>query len=120
MEISNFKLVMKFLFGGGVTGVVEYVLDVLKNYLASLSETTKDRIQSALNLALKVASVLEAVKVLIPTKWQTAYGKTITAVHTTIVALSNLELTKDEVDTILDDLVAAIAAWKSPDDETCV
>ena len=120
MEISKFKLVVKYLFGGGVSGVVEYVLDILKNYLSSLSETTKDKIQSALNLALKVSSVLEAVKVLIPTKWQTAYGKTLTAVHTTIVALNGLELTKDEVYTIIDDLSAAIEAWKSPDDETCV
>ena len=119
MEISKFKLVVKYLFGGGVSGVVEYVLDILKNYLSSLSDTTKGKIQSALNLALKVISVLEAVKILIPTKWQTAYGRTIAAVNSTASALADLELTKDELDTIIDDLSAAIDAWKSPDDETC-
>ena len=44
----------------------------------------------------------------------------IAAVNSTASALADLELTKDELDTIIDDLSAAIDAWKSPDDETCV
>jgi len=120
MEISKFKLTLKFLFGGGVSGVVEYVLETLKNYLASLTDTTKEKIQSALNLAKKVLATLKAFKWLIPSKWQTAYDKTIESVEEVVTDLGDLEITKEELDIIIDKVVAAINAWKSPDDETCV
>lgn len=120
MKISNWKLVTKFLFGGGVSGVIEYALEVLKNALSALSVGTKDRIRAALNLALKVLSVLEAVKVLVPTKWQSAYVLTIVAVEYCCSALADLEITKDELDIVCDKIAAAYDAWRSPDDETCV
>jgi len=120
MNISNWKLISKFLFGGGVSGVIEYVLEVLKNALASLTDTTKDKIQAVLNLSLKVLSVLEAVKVLVPTKWQTAYTLTIAAVEACVSSLTDLEITKEELDVVCDKITAAYNAWRSPDDETCV
>lgn len=120
MNISRFKLVMSFLFGGGISGVVEYVLGVLKRALDGLTDTTKAKIQAALNLSMKVLSILEAVRILVPTKWQTAYAKTIEAVKETVSSLSDLDLTKDELGIICDRVTAAIDAWKSPDDETCV
>lgn len=120
MNISKFKLIISFLFGGGVSGVVEYALGVLKRALDGLTDTTRTKIQSALNLSMKVLSILEAVKILVPTKWQTAYAKTIEAVKETVKSLSDLDLTKDELDVICDRVTAAIDAWKSPDDETCV
>ena len=120
MNISKFKLVISFLFGGGVSGVIEYALGVLKRALDGLTDATRTKIQAALNLALKVLSVLEAVRILVPTKWQTAYAKTIEAVKETVSSLSDLDLTKDELGIICDRVTAAIAAWKSPDDETCV
>lgn len=120
MNISKFKLVMSFLFGGGVSGVIEYALGVLKRTLDGLTDTTRTKIQAALNLSMKVLSVLEAVRILVPTKWQTAYAKTVEAVKETVSALSDLDLTKDELTVICDRVTAAIDAWKSPDDETCV
>ena len=120
MNISKFKLVMSFLFGGGVSGVVEYALGVLKRALDGLTDTTRTKIQAVLNLSLKVPSILEVCKILVPVKWQTAYAKTVDAVKETVAALSDLDLTKDELDVICDRVTAAIAAWKSPDDETCV
>jgi len=120
MNISNWKLVTTFLFGGGVSGVIEYVLEVLKNALASLTDTSKAKIQAVLNLALKVLSVLEAVKILVPTKWQSAYTLTIAAVSECVSSLTDLELTKPELDIICDKITAAVKAWKSPDDDTCV
>lgn len=120
MNISTFKLVMSFLFGGGVSGIIEYALGVLKRALDGLTYTTKAKIQAALNLSMKVLSILEAVKILVPTKWQSAYAKTIEAVKETVSALSDLDLTKDELDIICGRVTAAIDAWKSPDDETCV
>lgn len=120
MNISNWKLISKFLFGGGVSGVIEYVLEVLKNALASLTDTTKEKIQAVLNLSLKVLSVLGAVKVLVPTKWQTAYTLTIAAVEACVSSLTDLEITKEELDVVCDKITAAYNAWRSPDDATCV
>lgn len=120
MNISKFKLVMSFLFGGGVSGVIEYALGVLKRTFDGLTDTTRTKIQAALNLSMKVLSVLEAVRILVPTKWQTAYAKTVEAVKDTVSALSDLDLTKDELTIICDRVTAAIDAWESPDDETCV
>lgn len=120
MKISTFKVVWKFLFGGGASGVVEYVLDVLRNALSGLGDTTKEKIQGALNLALKSLSVLEAVRIFVPTKWQTAYAKTLDAVRETIKSLEDLDLTKDELSIIVDKVTAAVNAWKGEDDETCV
>lgn len=120
MNISKLTLAWKFIFGGGVSGVIEYVLGVLKTALGSLNETTKTKIQAVLNLSMKVLSILQVVQCLVPVKWQTAYAKTIEAVNATVQALTDFEITKNELTIIYDRVSAAVAAWKQPDDETCV
>lgn len=119
MEISKFKVVMKYLFGG-TSSVVEYVLGVLNKALASISDTKKEKVQGVLNVAIRVLSVLTAIKWLVPTKWQTAYGKTLFAVQEIVDSLSDLAITKDELAIVADKCKVALDAWKSPDDETCV
>ena len=119
MNISKFKIVWKYLFGG-TSSVVEYVLGVLNKALSSIGETSKEKVQACLNTAIRVLSVLNAIKWLVPTKWQTAYGNTIFAVQGVVDSLSDLEITKDELTIVADRCKAALAAWKSPDDDTCV
>ena len=119
MNISKFKIVWKYLFGG-TSSVVEYVLGVLNKALSSFGETSKEKVQACLNTAVRVLAVLTAIKWLVPTKWQTAYGNTIFAVQGVVDSLSDLEITKDELTTVADRCKAALDAWKSPDDETCV
>ena len=119
MNISKFKIVWKYLFGG-TPSVVEYVLGVLNKALSSIGETSKEKVQACLNTAIRVLAVLTAIKWLVPTKWQTAYGNTIFAVQGVVDSLSDLEITKDELTTVADRCKVALAAWKSPDDETCV
>ena len=119
MNISKFKIVIKYIFGG-TSAVVEYVLGVLNKALSSIGETSKEKVQACLNTAVRVLAVLTAIKWLVPTKWQTAYGNTIFAVQGVVDSLSDLEITKDELTTVADRCKAALAAWKSPDDETCV
>lgn len=119
MNISKFKIVWKYLFGG-TSSVVEYVLGVLNKALSSIGETRKEKVQACLNTAIRVLAVLTAIKWLVPTKWQTAYGNTIFAVQGVVDSLSDLEITKDELTTVADRCKAALDAWKSPDDETCV
>lgn len=120
IKISKFRLITAFIFGGGFCGIIKYSLDVLKRALDGLTNTTRTKIQAALNLSMKVLSILEAVKCFVPTKWQTAYKKTIEAIAVAVDSLSDLDLTTDEFDIICDRVTEAIDAWESPDDETCV
>lgn len=119
MNISKFKIVWKYLFGG-TSSVVEYVLGVLNKALSSIGETSKEKVQACLNTAIRVLSVLTAIKWLVPTKWQTAYGNTIFAVQGVVDSLSDLEITKDELGIVADRCKSALDSWRTPDDGTCV
>ena len=92
MNISKWKIVWNFITGGGV-GVVDYLLTVLKNALNGLGDATKEKIQAILNLAMKILSIAQAVRIFIPVKYQLAYDLTIKALQTLIAALQDLEIT---------------------------
>lgn len=119
MNISKWKVVWKFITGGGV-GVVDYLLTVLKNALNGLGNVTKEKIQAVLNLAMKILSIAQAVRIFIPVKYQVAYDLTIKAIHTLIASLQDLEITGAELYALINGYNEAYAAWMSPDDETCV
>ena len=119
MNISKWKVVWNFITGGGV-GVVDYLLTVLKNALNGLGSATKEKIQAVLNLAMKILSIAQAVRIFIPVKYQLAYDLTIKAIQTLIAALQDLEITGTELKALVDGYNEAYAAWMSPDDETCV
>lgn len=114
------KYAWKLLFGGGVSGIIEEQLQALRDYLAGLGDVTREKVRGALNLALKSLSVLKAVQIFVPAKWQTAYAKTLEAVQCAVSALEDLDLTRDELDIIVDKVTAAYDAWRGDDDETCV
>lgn len=119
MNISKWKVVWNFITGGGV-GVVDYLLTVLKNALNGLGDATKEKIQAVLNLAMKILSIAQAVRIFVPVKYQLAYDLTIKAIRTLIAALQDLEITGTELKALVDGYNEAYAAWMSPDDETCV
>lgn len=124
--MSTIKLGWKALcgflnpFGSVAESLIDYALGVLKNAAASLSDGTREKIQAALNTAQRVLSVLTAVKWLVPTKWQTAYAQTLSAVAAVVNSLTDLELTADELKAVQQSISAAIAAWNDEDDDTCV
>ena len=118
LEVSKIKLAWKWLTGG-VGNVADYLLDLLNNALANLDAEKKDDIQAVVNLANKVAATLVAFGWLVPSKWQTAYTSTIAAVNEVIKAIEDLKLTADELASISTCFATCVAAWKSPDDETC-
>ena len=126
MAISKFKLAMKAIggalnpFGSAAGSVADYLLDVLNNALKNLDKDNKEKMQAVLNMAKKVMSILKAVAWLIPTKWQTAYGKTLEAVSMAVDALEDMEIVKNEPEIISQAFSDAVAAWKGPDDATCV
>lgn len=119
MSISKWKIVWNFITGGGV-GVVDYLLTVLKNTLNGLGDVTKEKIQAVLNLAMKILSVAQAVRIFIPVKYQLAYDLTIKTLQTLIASLQDLEITGTELKALIDGYNEAYAAWMAPDDETCV
>lgn len=119
MNISKWKVVWSFITGGG-TGVVDYLLGLLKQALDNLSNPTKEKIQAVLNFTVKILSVLKAVQIFIPVKWQVAYMLTIRMVEQIVDSLQDLEVTGAELKAIVDGYNEAYAAWMGPDDETCV
>ena len=119
MNISKWKVVWNFITGGGV-GVVDYLLTVLKTALNGLGDATKEKIQAVLNLAMKILSIAQAVRIFIPIKYQLAYDLTIKALQTLIASLQDLEITGTELKSLIEGYNEAYAAWMSPDDDTCV
>lgn len=119
LSINKIKLVWNFIFGGGTSGIVKYLLTSLKNAFASLPDTTKEKIQAVLNFTKKILSVLSAIRIFIPTKWQTAYDKTLDAINEIVDSLADLEITKEELDGIIQKIGDAIKYWTDDDDETC-
>lgn len=119
MNISKWKVVWNFITGGGV-GVVDYLLTVLKNTLNGFGDVTKEKIQAVLNLAMKILSIAQAVRIFIPVKYQLAYDMTIKALQTLIASLQDLEVTGEELKAIINGYNEAYAAWMGPDDATCV
>ena len=117
--MSKFKLLIKYLLSG-ISGVVEYLLGLLNSALASIDPAKKEKIQHALNVAEQVLAALQTLKFLCPTKWQTAYQKTVLATQAVVFALADLVLTQDELNGIAKDFNAACLEWNGDDDETCV
>ena len=126
MAISKFKLAMKAIggalnpFGSAAASVADYLLDVTNNALKSIDKSNKERIQAVLNTVKKVLAILRAIEWLIPTKWQTAYGKTLQAVGMVAEALADMEIGRNEPELIRQAFEEAVEAWKGPDDNTCV
>ena len=119
MNISKWKIVWNFITGGS-TGVVDYLLTVLKNALNGLGDVTKEKIQAVLNLTMKILSIAQAVRIFIPVKYQFAYDLTIKALQTLTASMQDLELTGAELQALVGGYNEAYAAWMSSDDETCV
>ena len=116
--MSRLKLLIKLVFGIG--NAVSYALGRLNIAIAAIDPAKKEKIQHALNVAEQVLSVLQTLKFLCPTKWQTAYQKTVLATQAVVFSLSDLVLTQEELVVICNDFNAALVEWNGEDDETCV
>ncbi|MBO7686924.1 MAG: hypothetical protein J6V72_11105 [Kiritimatiellae bacterium] len=116
--MSRLKLLIKLVFGIG--SAVSYALEVLNRAIAGIDPAKKEKIQHALNVAEQVLSVLQTLKFLCPTRWQTAYAKSVLAVQEVVFALADLAITEEEPKNIASDFDAAVIEWNGDDDETCV
>lgn len=119
MKISKLTMAWKYLFGG-VGSVVDYLLDILNQALSKVDTKKKEQVQGVLNIAEKVFAMLRSFQWLCPTKWQSAYAETISAVEVITFVMDDFVLTSEEFSKVKATFSAAVDAWKSPDDETCV
>lgn len=114
MNISKFKLAVKYLFGG-IDSVVEYLLGIVNAALAKIDPYNRAKVAAAFNTAQKVLSTLSAFQWLCPTKWQSAYSVTIQSVKAVVDVLADMEITADDLSRIKDAFNAAVTAWRTGD-----
>ena len=112
MNISKFKLVWKFLTGGG-TGVVDYVLDVGNTIADRLPDAKRDEIGGYLATARRVLDTMGAVSWLCPKKWLDAYEGTVAAFGALVAALGDLKVTKEEIAEVSNAFRRAYAAGRA-------
>lgn len=114
MNISKFKVAIKYLFGG-MESVVDYLLDIANAALAAIDPDKRAKVAAAYNTISRVASTLLAFKWLCPTKWQSAYEMTIMAVSDTASALEDFKIETAELTKVKDAFSAAVTAWRGGD-----
>ena len=107
-------------WGSAFDSVSSYAMDMLNEMLGKIDPKNKANVQAALNVAIKVVSVLSSLSWLCPVKWQTAFKETIEAAESVVSALEDLNITDDEFKKVRSEFDDAVKAWKSPDDNTCV
>ena len=112
LNISKFALVWKFLTGGR-EGVLDYALDCANNFAAKIPDAKQEDIKGYLETAQKVLDTLSGLSWLCPKKWMLAYGHTVAAFADLVSALSDLQLTADEIATITAAFQTAYASWRA-------
>lgn len=116
--MSILSIIWKFATGG-VSGVLNCGLAALNAALDKITGDSKERVQAALNVAQKVASMLHAFKWICPVKWQTAYVAVLNVVTEVTKDLEDLEVTEVEAKRLAAQVKLAYATWNTDDDETC-
>ena len=114
MNISKLKIAFKYLFGG-MEAVVDYLLDIVNQALAAIDPAKRAKIAAAYNTLCKVLATMTSLAWLVPTKWQSAYRMTISAVSDAADALADFKIEAAELTKVKDAFNAAVMAWRSGD-----
>lgn len=114
MNISKFKIALKYLFGG-MESVVDYLLDIANAALAAIDPDKRQKIAAAYNTILNVLATLNALAWLCPARWQSAYRNTIGAVEAVANALMDFTIEPAELTKVKDAFNAAVTAWRGGD-----
>lgn len=114
MNISKLKIALKYLFGG-MEAVVDYLLDIVNQALAAIDPAKRAKIAAAYNTLCKVLATLTALAWLVPTKWQSAYRMTISAVSDAADALADFKIEAAELTKVKDAFNAAVLSWRGGD-----
>lgn len=114
MNISKLKIAFRYLFGG-MEAVVDYLLDIVNQVLAAIDPTKRKKIAAAYNTLCKVLATMTSLAWLVPTKWQSAYRMTISAVSDAADALADFKIEATELTKVRDAFNAAVIAWRGGD-----
>ena len=114
MNISKLKIAFKYLFGG-MEAVVDYLLDIVNQALAAIDPDKRAKIAAAYNTLCKVLATMTSLAWLVPTKWQSAYRMTISAVSDAADALADFKIEATELTKVRDAFNAAVLAWRGGD-----
>ena len=114
MNISKFKIALKYIFGG-IDSVMEYLLEIVNEALAKIDTENRAKIAAAYNTILNVLATLNALAWLCPARWQSAYRNTIGAVEAVANALMDFTIEPAELTNDKDAFNAAVTAWRGGD-----
>ena len=107
-------------FGSVFESLADYALGRVNAALGAIDTNRREKVVAALNVADKALALMDAIAWLCPTRWQIAYRLTVDAVQAVCAALTDLQITVDELSEIRARFWKATSEWQSPDDETCV
>ena len=114
MNISKFKVAIKYLFGG-MESVVDYLLDIANAALAAIDPDKRAKVAAAYNTLCRILATMNSLAWLVPTKWQSAYRMTIAAVSDAADALADFKIEAAELTKVKDSFNAAVTAWRGGD-----
>lgn len=115
MKLSVWNYLVLFCkakFGGGITSVIEYLLNLFNEKV--LSKVSPEELKKYSGIVVALAEFCEKVLDLymLDEAKRTALTKTVEALCALADSLSDGKVTPDELNKVIDEVVAAIAAWK--------
>lgn len=115
MKISKFKLIWKFLTGGK-EAVLDYILDVANNFAQNLDDEKREHAYVLFERGLQIFTFMDSFKSFCPQKWYDAYEATLTAFAGLVMALRDLKVTKEELDSVMTKFKVAYDYWMTDDE----
>lgn len=127
MNISEIKLGLTALWGfinplnifhpfeSAADNVISYLLNIANQVLAAIDPDKRAKIAAAYNTLCKVLATMTSLAWLVPTKWQSAYRMTISAVSDAANALADFKIEAVELTKVKDSFNAAVLAWRGGD-----
>ena len=118
INISWFAVLWKRIWGGK-KAVFEYLLDKANTLVALLPGATKEKLQSAYEIAKTIYQYIEKLGWIVPAKWEKYYNAVMACYKAILDALADAKVTQDEVSKLAIEFQSAYAVWKSDDVEGC-
>ena len=113
MNISKFRLLIKFLFGG-TEAALDYLLDVFNNIMSS--ESVARRIEQAVAVGKHVLAFMDEYNSWCPSKWLTYYRAVYTSIGAVVDAFSDGKVTPDDIKRVKEQFQIAYATWRADGD----
>lgn len=113
MNISKFRLLIKFLFGG-TEAALDYLLDVFNNILSS--ESVARYIKKAVAIGIYITEFMDDHQSWCPSKWIPYYRAVYTAIMSVVDAFNDGKVTPDDIKRVKEQFQIAYATWRADGD----